>query len=83
MKVKVKLNKSAVRNQLLKGGGAPALCLSIAEQMADKCGPGYTARPIYYPERNGAIVGPDTVAARADNYANNTLEKARGAKYYD
>lgn len=82
-KVRVKLNKSEVRAQLLKGGGAPGLCLSIANQMADKCGSGYEVRVVDYPERTGAVVYPKSGAARADNYAQNTLEKARGAKYYD
>ena len=83
VRVKVKLNQGAVRQQLLKGGGAPALCRSIANQMANKAGPGYSVRVVNYPERTGAIVFPETAAARADNYANNTLEKMRGAKYDD
>ena len=80
-KIRVKLNQSAVRSQLLKGGGAPGLCQSIANQMANKSGPGYAVRVVNYPERTGAIVFPETFAARANNYANNTLEKARGGTY--
>lgn len=82
-KIRVKLNKGEIRNQLLKGGGAPGLCLSIANQMADKSGSGYAVRVVNYPERTGAIVYPKDAAARADNYANNTLEKMRGQKYHD
>ena len=82
-KVRVKLDKRAVREQLLKGGGAPGLCLSLANQMANKSGNGYAVRVVDYPERTGAVVYPKTAAARADNYSNNTLEKARGAKYND
>lgn len=80
-KVQVELNKGNVRAQLLKGGGAPGLCLSIANSMANKAGPGYAARVVSYPERTGAIVYPKTAAARANNYASNTLEKVRGGKY--
>lgn len=82
-RVRVKLNKGEVRAQLLTGGGAPGLCLSIANQMANKAGPGYAARAVAYPERTGAIVYPKTAAARANNYASNTLEKMRGGKYHD
>lgn len=81
--VRVKLNKSEVRNQLLKGGGAPSLCVSIANQLADKSGSGYAVRVVDYPERTGAIVYPKTAAARADNFHNNTLEKMRGVKIHD
>lgn len=82
-RVDVKLNTAAVRSQLLTGGGAPGMCLSIANQMASKAGPGYAARVVRYPERTGAIVYPKTAAARANNYASNTLEKVRGGKYHD
>lgn len=81
--VRVKLNSGAVRSQLLKGGGASGLCMSIANQMANNAGPGYAVRVVNYPERIGAIVYPKSAAARADNFANNTLEKARGTKYHD
>ncbi|MBR3330393.1 MAG: hypothetical protein IKG25_04165 [Mogibacterium sp.] len=79
--VKVVLRQGEVRAQLLKGGGAPGMCLGIANQMANKAGPGYAARMVNYPERTGAIVYPKTAAARANNYASNTLEKVRGGKY--
>ena len=82
-KVKVVLRKGEIRSQLLTGGGAPGLCLSIANQMANKAGPGYAARVVSYPERTGAIVFPKTAAAKSDNYTSNTLEKMRGGKYND
>lgn len=82
-KVRVKLDKAAVSAQLLKGGGAPGLCLSIANQMANKAGSGYAVRVANYPERTGAVVYPKTGLGRADNLTNNTLEKLRGEKYHD
>lgn len=82
-RVKIKLNKGEVRSQLLTGGGAPGLCLSIANQMANKAGPGYAARVVNYPERTGAICYPKTAAARSNNYSANTLEKMRGGKFHD
>lgn len=82
-KIKVELRKGEVRAQLLNGGGAPGLCRTIANQIANKAGPGYAVRVVNYPERTGAIVYPKTAAARANNYAQNTLEKARGGKYSD
>lgn len=81
-KIKVKLNGSVVRSMLLKGAGA-GVCMGIAQAMAEKAGPGYAVRRVDYPERSGAIVYPSSAAARADNYSNNTLEKARGQHYDD
>lgn len=79
--VRVKLDKRAVREQLLKSSAVAGLCMAAAKQKAEMCGPGYATRVVNYPERTGAIVYPATAAARADNYRNNTLEKVRGAKY--
>lgn len=80
-KIRVKLNQGNIRSQLLKGGGAPGLCVGIANSMANKAGLGYAVRVVNYPERTGAIVYPKTEAAKANNYSSNTLEKARGGKY--
>lgn len=79
-KVRVKLNEGAVRAQLLKGAGA-GVCMSIANQMANKAGSGFAARVVNYPERTGAIVFPKTAAARRSLYRDNALEKARGGQY--
>lgn len=82
-KVQVKLDKAAVRQQLLKNGTVAGMCMSIAQQMANKAGTGYAVRATNYPERAGAVVYPKTAKARRENYRRNTLEKARGGKFDD
>ena len=78
--VRVKLNRGEVRSQLLRGGGAPGMCMGIAQSMAKQCGEGYAVRTVST-NRIGAVVYSATAAARADNFANNTIEKARGMSY--
>jgi hypothetical protein len=43
--------------------------------MQQKAGPGYAVEDRHYPERNGAVVFPNTEEAYYDNLTNNTLEK--------
>lgn len=80
-KVRVVLNRGNVKSQLLTGGGAPGMCLALAQSYAKSAGPGYEARSKRLQNRIGAIYYPATPQAISDNYAHNTLEKSRGGKF--
>ena len=77
-KVKVELNRNAVRNQLLKSGEMQQICLEHAKRIAARCGKGYEAEPYSGPHRVNAAVNAKTYEARLDNSRHNTILKAVG-----
>ena len=77
--IRVKLNRKAVREMILKGDGVGP-CQGMAAKIAGEAGKGYATRPVVHPERTGYMVYPATPEAKRDNFENNTLEKLR-AKY--
>ncbi len=77
-KLKVELNRAAVREQLLKSPEMQAICESHARAIVQRCGPGYEVKTKMLRERVDAIVYASTKEARKDNLANNTILKAVG-----
>lgn len=75
-KVKIKLNRKAVREQLLKSPEMAAICKDYADAMAARCGEGYAADVHTGKNRVNASVYPATQAAAKDNLKNNTIIKA-------
>ena len=75
-KVKIKLNRKAVRDQLLKSDAMANICKAQAEAMAARCGNGYAADVHVGKNRVNASVYPATKEAARDNLNNNTILKA-------
>lgn len=74
-KVKIKLNKSGVR-ELLKSSEAQGICMDYAQQIAGVAGAGFEAEEHNGKNRNGATVITRTEEAYFSNLKNNTLVKA-------
>ena len=75
-KVKIELNRSAIRDQLLKSPEIKAVCEDYANKIASKCGDGYKVDTHSGANRINAMVYADTYKARLDNTRNNTMLKA-------
>lgn len=75
--LRVKLNSAGVR-QLLRSKEMQTICTEHAQQIAARCGNGYSTDSAVKETRAIALVYPKTAAARRDNYRNNTIEKALG-----
>lgn len=74
-KVTVKMNSKGM-TQLLKSNEVTNLLKSLADEYANRCGPGYEADVFTAGRtRNNASVGPRTPEAARDNLRNNTLLK--------
>lgn len=78
MKVKIELNRSAVRDQLLKSSEMMSICESYAKDIAARCGSGYQTDTHVGQNRVNAMVYADTYEARRDNLKHNTILKAVG-----
>lgn len=68
------LNKAGVM-ELLKSEAVQSACMQKAQAAAERCGDGYVAHEVNYPERRGAAVAAATVEAAIDNRKNNTILK--------
>lgn len=77
-RVKVVLNRSAVRDQLLRSSEMQSICEEQARGIAARCGPGFAVDTHTGRNRVNAMVYADTFEARKDNMKNNTILKAVG-----
>lgn len=77
-KVKIELNRNAVRDQLLKSSEMMSICESHAKNIAARCGSGYQTDTHVGRNRVNAMVYADTYEARRDNLKHNTILKAVG-----
>lgn len=77
-RVKVELNRSAVRDQLLKSGEMEAICEGYARNIAARCGSGYAYDTYKGTNRVNAMIYAETYEAKKDNMKNNTILKAVG-----
>lgn len=75
-KVKIELNQSAIRQQLLKSTEIQSICRELAEQIAGRCGEGYETETYMQQTRTVSKVYADSFRARNDNLKNNTILKA-------
>lgn len=77
-KVKVKLNKQAVRDQLLKGAETQKLINRYGQEAYGRVSniEGYKMEERTYPERVGVALFAEDYPAISDNIKNNTLLKA-------
>lgn len=71
-KVKVELNKAAVR-ELLKSPEMAAACKAEADTISKRCGAGYATDSYVGKNRVNSMVYPANSTAQADNSENNTL----------
>lgn len=78
MKVKVKLNRKAVRDQLLKGEKTKQLIERYGDAAYAQISniEGYVLEDRRYPERVGVAIYANDYPAISDNLNNNTLLKA-------
>lgn len=74
--LRIKLNRAAIRDQLLKSPEIMSICSEYARQIASRCGNGYVIDTHTGRNRVNAMVYADTYAAKRDNMKNNTLLKA-------
>ena len=77
-KVKVKLNRQAIRDQLLKGSETEALINRYGQEAYGRISniEGYVMEDRKYPERIGVAIYAQDYPAISDNLQNNTLLKA-------
>lgn len=77
-KVKVKLNRQAVRDQLLKGAETEKLINRYGQEAYGRVSniEGYKMEERTYPERVGVALFAEDYPAISDNLKNNTLLKA-------
>ena len=77
-KVRVKLNRNAVRDQLLKGEKTRELIRRYGDAAYAQISniEGYVIEDRNYPERIGVAIYANSYPAIADNLENNTLLKA-------
>lgn len=61
--------------ELLKEVGSD-VCVSFANSAVGRCGDGYEAKKVEYPERTGGIIKATNMSAFRDNLENNTIIKA-------
>lgn len=78
-KFKFELNRAGVR-ELLKSNEMMRVCEERAIEIKNRCPDGYEISKHTGKNRVNVSVHPATEAAMRDNYQNNTLLKARGAK---
>lgn len=74
---KFKLNGTGV-GQMLKSPEAMSICEQYAHEIQNRAGEGYEVTTVVGKYRARASVYAATVAARQDNYNNNTLLKSLG-----
>lgn len=76
--VKIKLNRTAIRDQLLKGEKTKALIQEYGNKAYGSISgiEGYKMAERKYPERVGVALYADEYPAISDNLNNNTLLKA-------
>ncbi|MCM1172078.1 MAG: hypothetical protein NC393_08110 [Clostridium sp.] len=72
--IKVKLNREGVRS-LLRSQDMMNICKEHADKLAEKCGAGYETSEYTGKNRVNVTVYPKTIAAKKENYNNNTLLK--------
>ena len=77
-KIKVELNRAAVRSQLLKSSEMQSICQELAQGIASRCGSGYAVDTHVGKNRVNAMVYEDTYEAHLDNKRHNTILKAVG-----
>lgn len=75
-KIKIELNRNAIRQQLLKSPEIQDICKEHAENIANRCGDGYESTAYMESTRIVAKVYTDSFRAMHDNMKNNTLLKA-------
>lgn len=78
-KVRIKLNKSGVR-ELLKSSSIAQECEKEASKVLNRCGPGFEMEKRNYPERTGYAIYPGDERAYYHNLKHNTILKAVGGK---
>lgn len=78
MRIRIELNRDAVRDQLLRSEEIQSVCKELADDIALRCGPGYVADTHVGKNRVNAMVYADTYEARRDNLKNNTILKVAG-----
>ena len=76
--LKVVLNTQGVR-ELLESDEMLAVCQEHAEEIAKRCGDGYTSGYFKGTDRWKSTVYADSQEARKDNSENNTIVKAVGS----
>lgn len=77
-KVKIELNRNAVKSQLLKSNEMLQICHEQAKMIAARCGQGYATDTHTGTNRVNAMVYAETFEARLDNSKHNTILKAMG-----
>lgn len=75
-KIKIELNREAIRQQLLKSAEIKQICEEHAETIAGRCGEGYKVETYTQQTRIVSKAYADSFPARVDNMKNNTLLKA-------
>lgn len=75
-KIKIELNRNAIRQQLLKSPEIQDICKEHADNIANRCGDGYKSTEYMESTRIVAKVYTDSFRAMHDNMKNNTLLKA-------
>lgn len=75
-KIKIELNRDAIRQQLLKSPEIRDICKEHAEAIANRCGDGYETATYTESTRVVAKVYADSFQARHDNLKHNTILKA-------
>lgn len=79
-KLKIKLNRKSVRDQLLRSAEMMAICEEHAKGIQSRCGEGYETDTHVGKNRVNAMVYADTYEARLNNTKYNTLLKAVRSK---
>ena len=77
-KVRIELNRAAVRDELLRSTAMLNICKEIAEDVKGRCGEGYEVDTRIGKNRVNAMVCADTPKAINSNNKHNTLLKAIG-----
>jgi hypothetical protein len=75
-KVKVVLNRSEIRKQILNGDSTMQYLTELAEGIQGRCGDGYEVSSQKGKTRCNARISTENYRAMRDNYKNNTLLKA-------
>lgn len=74
--LKIVLNRSAIRNQLLKSNEMMEICKELGNTALNRCGEGYDISAVSGKNRVNVSVYARTNQARKDNMENNTILKA-------
>ena len=78
-KYKVKINKKAVREQLLRSSEMMNVCYELAKQAQSQLKEGYKITQNYGRNRVNVSIGTETGESVKDNAENNSILKALGS----